>query len=177
MEDVPMRMRKRGIATIVEAIVSSLILIAAFSVGFYFISSPAISHQRYSEDLTKVGYNLLSALASNDGFDKLIYDSQGNMKAGWEQQLKVVIDSLITRNIIFNVTVYEAKLIDDNLTNFVELKILNNATVSNAVDEFGHSNEAAFLKAGENAEASYIYTTKQLHILVVSMKLATLGGA
>ena len=172
-----MRMRRRGVATIVEAIVSSLILIAAFSMGFYFISSPVISHQRYSEDLTKLGYNLLSGLAANDGFDKLIYDSQGNIIVGWEQQLKVVIDSLLPRNIIFNITVYEAKLIDDNLTNFVDLKILNNVTVSNTVDEFGHSNEAAFLKAGENAEASYIYTTKQLHILVITMKLATLGGA
>lgn len=170
-------MKDRGIAAIIEAVVSSLLLIAAFSVGFYLLSTPTISHQRYSEDLTKVGYNLLSALAENDGFDKLMFDSYGKFTVGWEQQLKVVIVSLLPSNIIFNVTVYNATLINDNITNFVELKILNTATVSNVLDESGHSNEAAFLKAGDNAEASYIYTTKHLQILVISIKLATLGGA
>jgi hypothetical protein len=173
MEDVRMRMKRRGIATIVEAIFSSLLLIATFSVGFYLLSSPAISHQRYSEDLTKVGYNLLSTLSANNGFDELMYDSQGNLKVGWEQQLRVVIDSLIAPNIIFNMTVYEAV---NNSQGNVDLKPLNSLIVSNAVDQFGNSNANAFLKAGENAEASYIYTTKQMHILVISIQLATLGG-
>lgn len=168
-------MNKKGIGTIIEAIIASLLLITVFSVSFFLISTPSISHQRYSEDLTKEGYNLLSALAANDGFDGVLYDSKGNLTKGWEQQLTVAINTLIPSNIIFNVTIYEA--VNDTQTNMVVLKILNNATISNTLDNLGHSNEVAFLQAGENAQVSYIYTTKLLHILVIDMKLATLGGA
>ena len=165
-----MRMKKRGIATIIEAVISSLLLIAAFSVGFYFITTTAMSHQRYSEDLTKVGYSLLSDLSANDGFDKLIlFYPNGSVIGGWEQQLKLVINSLIPSNIIFNVTVYKPEV--NNSSGLVDLTPLNTQTISNV------SNETAFLKAGENSEVSYIYTTKDLHILVISMKLAILGGA
>jgi hypothetical protein len=167
-------MKKKGVATIIEAVVASLLLISVFSVSFFLISTPSIPHQRYSEDLTKVGYNLLSGLAVNDGFDGVLYDSNGNMVKGWEQQLTVVINTLIPNNIIFNVTVYEA--LNDPQTNMVIFKILNNATISNTLDNNGHSNELAFLNAGENADVSYIYTTKLLHILVIDLKLATLGG-
>ncbi|MGB9727768.1 MAG: hypothetical protein ACPLZF_05100 [Nitrososphaeria archaeon] len=166
-------MMLKGISRIIESVVAALLILAAFSISSYLTLPPNTPHQRSSEDLTKFGYNLLSSLAVNDGFDKLIFDSNGNLKDGWEQQLKVVINSLIPQNIVFNITVYNATL---NELGFVELKELNTKTISNAVDEFGKANEAVFLKAGENAQVSYVYTTKWMKVIVVEMKLALLGS-
>lgn len=166
-------MMLKGISRIIESVVAALLILAAFSISSYLTLPPNTPHQRSSEDLTKFGYNLLSSLAVNDGFDKLIFDSNGNLKEGWEQQLKVVINSLIPQNIIFNITVYNATL---NELGFVELKELNTKTISNAVDESDKANEAVFLKAGENAQVSYVYTTKWMKVIVVEMKLALLGS-
>jgi len=164
---------RKGISRIIEAVVSSLLILAAFSISYYLTLPPNTPHQRSSEDLKKLGYNLLSSLAANEGFDRLMFDSNGNVKEGWEQQLKVVINSLIPHNIIFNITVYNATL---NSLGFVELIPLNTRVISNAVDEFDKVNEAVFLKAGENAQISYVYTTKWMKVIVVEMELALLGS-
>jgi len=164
----------KAISRIIEAVVVALLILAAFSISSYLILPPNTPHQRASQDLTKFGYNLLSSLAANEGFDQLIYDSSGRLKEGWEQQLKVVINSLIPHNIIFNITVYNATL---NELGFVDLKELNSVAISNAEDEFGRANEAVFLKAGENAQISYVYTTRWMKVIVINMKLALLGSA
>ncbi len=167
-------MSKKGISRIIESVVSALLILAAFTISYYLTLPPNTPHQRASEDLKKFGYNLLSSLAANQGFDRLIFDSSGSVKEGWEQQFKVVINSLIPHNIIFNISIYNATL---NELGFVELVPLNNDVISNAVDEFGKANEAVFLKAGENVQISYVYTTRWMKVIVVEMKLALLGVA
>ncbi|MEM2950966.1 MAG: hypothetical protein QXV52_07715 [Nitrososphaeria archaeon] len=166
-------MRKKGISRIIEAVVASLLILSAFSISYYLMLPQNTPHQRLSEDLKKFGYNLLSSLAANNGFDQLIFDSNGNVKKDWEQQLKVVINSLIPHNIIFSIRVYNATL---NQLGFVELEPLNSVTISNAVDDSGQPNDAIFLKAGENIQISYIYTTRWMKVIVIEMKLALLGG-
>ncbi|MEM3385876.1 MAG: hypothetical protein QXE78_10175, partial [Nitrososphaeria archaeon] len=151
----------------------SLLILAAFTISYYLTLPPNTPHQRSSEDLKKFGYNLLSSLAANQGFDQLIFDSNGNVKVGWEQQFKVVINSLIPHNIIFDISIYNATLSE---LGFVELVPLNNAVISNAVDEFGKVNEVVFLKAGENIQISYVYTTRWMKVIVIEMKLALLGS-
>ncbi|MCX8189107.1 MAG: hypothetical protein N3F64_05300 [Nitrososphaeria archaeon] len=163
----------RGISRIIEAVVSSLLILSAFSISYYLTLPPNIPHQRSSEDLKKFGYNLLSSLAANQGFDQLIFDSSGKVKQGWEQQFKVVINSFMPHNIIFNISIYNATL---NQLGFVELVRLNKAVISNVVDEFGKANEAVFLKAGENVQISYVYTTRWMKVIVIEMKLALLGS-
>ncbi|MEM3826819.1 MAG: hypothetical protein QXZ08_04590 [Nitrososphaeria archaeon] len=163
----------KGISRIIEAVVSSLLILAAFTISYYLTLPPNTPHQRSSEDLKKFGYNLLSSLAANQGFDQLIFDSNGNVKVGWEQQFKVVINSLIPHNIIFDISIYNATLSE---LGFVELVPLNNAVISNAVDEFGKVNEVVFLKAGENIQISYVYTTRWMKVIVIEMKLALLGS-
>ncbi|MEM0385552.1 MAG: hypothetical protein QXS74_00035 [Nitrososphaeria archaeon] len=163
----------KGISRIIEAVVSSLLILAAFTISYYLTLPPNTPHQRSSEDLKKFGYNLLSSLAANQGFDQLIFDSNGNVKVGWEQQFKVVINSLIPHNIIFDISIYNATLSE---LGFVELVQLNNAVISNAVDEFGKVNEVVFLKAGENIQISYVYTTRWMKVIVIEMKLALLGS-
>ncbi|MEM4140301.1 MAG: hypothetical protein QXG36_04285 [Nitrososphaeria archaeon] len=163
----------KGISRIIEAVVSSLLILAAFTISYYLNLPPNTPHQRSSEDLKKFGYNLLSSLAANQGFDQLIFDSNGNVKVGWEQQFKVVINSLIPHNIIFDISIYNATLSE---LGFVELVQLNNDVISNAVDEFGKVNEVVFLKAGENIQISYVYTTRWMKVIVIEMKLALLGS-
>lgn len=167
-------MNKKGISRIIEAVVSALLILAAFSISYFLTLPPNTPHQRASEDLKKFGYNLISSIAANQGFDNLIFDSKGAVKEGWEQQFKVVINSLIPHNIIFNISVYNATL---NNLGFVELVPLNDGIISNAVDEFGKVNEAVFLKAGENVQVSYVYTTRWMKVIVIEMKLALLGVA
>ncbi|MEM4521866.1 MAG: hypothetical protein QW738_01410 [Nitrososphaeria archaeon] len=159
----------KGVVRIIEALASGIIIIAAFTLAYYFIIPPAVSHQRSQEDLIRFGYNLLLALSKNNGFDELIFDENQNIKTNWEQQLKVAINTLVPNNVIFDINVYRPKSSQVGEYNVFDLEKLNNSPISNAENEF-------FLKSGEVAQISYIYTTKHMEILIVELKLSYLGG-
>ncbi len=167
-------MKHRGIARIVEAVFSAILIIAAVSISYHLLIPPNPSTIRSNEELSKFGYSLLSSLGSDNGYDKLLFDKEGNLREGWENDFKVVINSLVPPNIIFNITVYNATV--NSSTGFVDLEKLNTIPISNT-----DSNEV-FLKAGENIQVMYIYTTynsveDKIQIIYIFMKLAVLRGA
>lgn len=157
----------KGVTRIIEALVASLMIIAAFSISYYFITPPAVSHQRTNEALVKLGYNIFSTLSDNNGFDELVYDKNGMLRNDWMQQLKVVMNTLVPNNVIFEINVYNATF--SKTKSFIVLEKLNNSTISNADSE-------AFLKSGETAQITYIYTTKFLKTIVIELRLAYTGG-
>ena len=163
----------KGVARMVEAMISSVMIISAFTVGYYLLTPPSPSHVRNQQELQEFGYNLLSTLESNNGFDTLLFDSKGNQITGWEQQFKVVASSLISPNMIFDIVVYNATY---DSQRFILLVKLNLSPISNVLDGKGNVNTDAFIRAGENAQISTLYTTKKNWILVITMQLAEVGG-
>ena len=115
---------------------------------------------------------MLSSLSANNGLDRLIFDSNWNIRRGWEGDLKVVLNSLVPPNVIFNISIYNATYDEEG---FIKLVRLNRVPISNVV------NEEAFIKAGENVLITYIYTTynpvrDDIIILFIYLRLATLRG-
>jgi hypothetical protein len=170
---------RKGIARMIEAVISAILIIGAFSVSYYLLTPPSPSHIRSGESLSKIGYNILSTLASANGFEMLFASAKGARIVDWEQQLKSTINSLLPANVIFNVTVYrvpEAKLEGHgkdsyfNASYFTPMQKLNRIDISNVVDP------QAFIRAGETAQIIYTYTMKNMTILVFNMRLADLGG-
>ena len=169
----------RGIARMIEAVISAILIIGAFSVSYYLLTPPSPSHIRSNESLSKVGYNLLSTLASANGFEMLFTSAKGKAIADWEQQLKSTVNSVLPSKVIFNITVYKVKNADlktvgkdsfYNASYFVPMQRLNRYNISNVVDP------QAFIRAGETAQVIYVYTMKNMSILVFNMRLADLGG-
>ena len=163
-------MKRRGVARILEAIFSAILIIEAVSIGYVLVKTSNPSIIKSSEELHRLGYSILSSIASNNGLDRLIFDEEWNIRSGWESDLKVIVSSLLPQNIIFNITIYNAS-IDEN--GFVRLEKLNRVPITNVYSE------NAFTHAGENVLVSYVYTSynpikKDIVILFIYMRLAIL---
>jgi hypothetical protein len=68
-------MKKRGISILIEAVVVALMVIAAFSVAYYYITPSNPRLQRSQPDLNKLGFNILNSLAQSHAFDDTIINS------------------------------------------------------------------------------------------------------
>jgi predicted PurR-regulated permease PerM len=161
---------RAGIARMIEAVISAILIIGAFSVSYYLLIPPSASQIRSGESLTKYGYNLLSTLASSNGFERLFIDYHGERVSDWEQQLKSTLNSLLPSNVLFNLTVYKAMEVQGG-NGFVSLIVLNKVPISNVGDP------RSFIDAGETAQITYVYTMKNMTILVFNLRLADIGGA
>jgi len=164
--------KRRGIARILEAVFSAILIIEAVAVGYMLLKTPNPGTTKSTGELYKFGYSMLSSLCTNNGLDGLIFDSNWNIRRGWEGDLKVVVNSLIPPNIIFNISIYNATYDEEG---FIKLTRLNRVPISNVVDE------EVFIKAGENVLITYIYTTynpvkDDIIILFIYLRLATLRG-
>ena len=160
---------RKGIARMIEAVISSVLIVAAFSVSYYFLIPSSVVQMRSDEELSKIGFNLMSGLATNNGFENLLIDGQGRRIGYWEQNLNVTLVSLIPYNIIFDLTVYQASksALSDGLVSLIKL---NAHTISNS------GGSEAFLRAGQTAQIVYVYTMKDSSILVFNLRLAKVGG-
>ena len=165
-------MKRRGVARILEAVFSAVLIIEAVAIGYMLLKTPNPGTTKSTEELYKFGYSMLSSLCANNGLDRLIFDSNWNIRRGWEGDLKVVMNSLVPPNVVFNISIYNATYDEEG---FIKLVRLNRVPISNVVDE------EAFIKAGENILITYIYTTynpvkDDIVILFIYLRLATLRG-
>ena len=166
-------MKRKGVARILEAVFSAVLIIEAVAIGYMLLKTPNPATTKSTEELYKFGYSMLSSLCANNGLDSLIFDSNWNIRRGWEGDLKVVVNSLVPPNVIFNISVYNATYEEEG--GFIKLVKLNHVPISNVVDE------EVFIKAGENVLITYIYTTynpvkDDIIILLIYLRLATLRG-
>jgi len=144
-------MRRKGVSRILEAIFASIMIISASYVAYFLILPPNISIYSSRQELSRLGYSMLDSLASNYGFDQMLFDEEGNLRSGWENDFKIVLSTLLPPNIIFNASVYNATI--EESTGFVVLQKLNSVPITNV------ANQDAFIKAGDNVQIVYIYTT------------------
>ena len=167
-----MRARRRAIARLIEAILAAIVLASSLSVSYFYLVPANPTVVRGSDDLAKMGYDLLSAMASTGGFDTAVVLPNGSVAQGWEQPVRVALGTLLPPGIIFNLTIYEAV----NSTagqNLVDLKVLNNSSITNAqAADFTSGYLGSFLSAGQTAQVTFMYTTKSFFVLVLVLQLA-----
>ncbi|MEM3715050.1 MAG: hypothetical protein QXE05_10070 [Nitrososphaeria archaeon] len=164
----------KAVSKIIEALLSAILIISAFSVSFYLLTPSSASHVRSADELQKFGYALMCKLSYNEAFENIFFDLNGKSYEDWEDRLKIAISSLIPSNIIFDVDVYKSVRPnyggDETITDLVSLKKLNDKRISNTKDE------SIFTYVGATAQVSYIYTLKNMTTLVFELRLADLGG-
>jgi len=172
-------MKRRGFIRTIESFVSILIILSAFVIAYYLVIPENAYMVRMQSDLNKQGYNLIQAIALNNALDKIIFDTNGNVKPGWEVQFKVLFDSMIPKGLIYNITVYKVKKTTTG-DNWVQLDPFNTVKISNT------DSEDTFLNSAEVVLVSYFYTSKVqtsisptekgLCVLLFHLRLAKLGG-
>jgi hypothetical protein len=159
----------KAISKIVESLISAVLIILAFSVSYYLLTPSSASHVRSADELQKFGYDLMSKLSSNDAFESIFFDQNGNPYRDWEDRLKITINSLVPSNIIFEVNVYKSVRPKDGGI-LVTLEKVNDKRISNTEDE------SVFTYVGAVAQITYIYTMKNMTTLVFDLRLGDLGG-
>jgi hypothetical protein len=111
----------------------------------------------------------MSKLSSNEAFESIFFDQNGNPYRDWEDRLKIAINSLLPSNIIFEVNVYKSVRPKDGGI-LVTLEKVNDKRISNTEDE------SVFTYVGAVAQITYIYTMKNMTTLVFDLRLGDLGG-
>ena len=159
----------KAISKIIESLISAVLIILAFSVSYYLLTPSSASHVRSADELQKFGYDLMSKLSSNEAFESIFFDQNGNPYRDWEDRLKITINSLLPSNIIFEVNVYKSVRPKDGGI-LVTLEKVNDKRISNTEDE------SVFTYVGAVAQITYIYTMKNMTTLVFDLRLGDLGG-
>ncbi|MEM3610461.1 MAG: hypothetical protein QW076_06215 [Candidatus Anstonellales archaeon] len=164
----------KAVSKIIEALISTVLIISAFSVSYYLLIPSSASHVRSADELQKFGYNLMRKLSSNEAFENIFLDINGKPHGDWEDRLKIAINSFLPSNVIFEVNVYKSIKPENSeygpITELASLKKVNDKRISNA------DNESVFTYVGATAQVTYIYTMENMTTLVFDLRLADLGG-
>jgi len=169
-----MKPKRRAIARLLEAILASVLLASSLSISYFYLIPANPNIIRGNDDLSKLGFDLLSTLASQGSFDNAIINSTGGAVPGWAQSISVAMQTLLPPGILFNLTVYRMVNYTGSETvggvvmpvqNLITMQVLNSANVTNA-------QPSSFLNAGETAEITFMFTTPSFYILVFDLQLA-----
>ena len=150
--------RRKGVIRVLEALAAVALLLATFAISQYLIVPPNPKIVRLKTDLELMGYNALASVARDGGFDQLLSEPY----PFWCSKLKLILNNILPYGVVFNLTVYKG-----NATS-MQLDPLN--------ESISNTNPEVFLKAGEVAQTTYIYTMRNFTTYIFELKLARLGS-
>ena len=154
------RRPKQGQIRVIEALLSSVIVVAAMTVASGLIQAPSSFSQRRTEDVSRFAYSLLTRLAEADTFDGIMFEG-GNLSQRWEDELQVIVGSMLPSNVFFNMTVYNCTVVGG----IPQESSLASRSLSNAMTP------EVFQTALGVGSADIVYTTKRLWILKIHIDL------
>jgi len=152
---------RRGQTRVIEALLSSVVVVVAMGIASGLIRAPSSFSQRRTDDASRFAYSLLTRLAEADTFDKVMFEG-GNLSAGWEDQLKVIVGSMLPSNAFFNMTIGNCTVVGGA----PQESLLTSRGLSNAMTP------EVFQTALGVGSADIVYTTKTLWILRIHIDLA-----
>jgi len=155
---------RRGQLRVLEATIAAIAIFFSFMTASYFTRNPRSWTVSRSEDLTRLGYNILHSLAVKDVLNKTI--ATGNV--GWELQVNFILQALLPSTTFYNLTVYRVLSLSGNWN--VEYKIYNNVMISNS--ESG----SPFTKTPEVVSVSYLYTSRLGGVYLLVLQLSDVRG-
>ncbi len=152
-----------GQVRLIEILVSLIIIVIAIILVGQITRPPGTPVIRNEAKLIKMGYNLLNYLAEKGIFEEIIESGDG-----WEERMKILIESHLPHGIVFNLTVYNfSKKFD---INDLGLKKMNSIPISNI-------NNIGLAKKVVSIRYSYVCTRTDLNgtILVFDLQLGYRG--
>jgi len=151
---------RRGQTRVIEALLSSIVVVAAMGIASGLIRAPSSFSQRRTEDASRFAYSLLTRLAEADTFDGIMFEN-GNLSAGWEDELKVMVGSMLPSDAFFNMTISNCTVVEG----VPRESLLTARGLSNAMTP------EVFEAALGVGSADIVYTTRTLWILRIHMEL------
>lgn len=126
-----------GQVRLIEVLVSLVIIIVAIVLVGQITRPPGTPVIRNEEKLIKMGYNLLNYLAEKGIFEEIIDSGKG-----WEERMKILIESHLPCGVVFNMTIYGINATKIDLSTLDESKLeqikpetkLNSYSISNIKD-------------------------------------------
>jgi hypothetical protein len=161
---------RSGVLRISEAMLAAGTIVTALLIATTFARSPNPLSSRYGYSLEKVAYDVLDVFAREGVPDAAMFDESGKLLSSprWEQSLKVTLQGLLPRDIVFDLEVYNVTY--DRANNTTQLVKLNSVGITNA------QSEKAFVESGNVANALRPYTCRKFWVLVLKLTLAEMGG-
>lgn len=116
-----------------------------------------------SEDLTRLGYNILHSLAVTEVLNKTIATG----KVGWEGQVNFILEALLPTTTFYNLTVYKVLTLSNGWN--TGYQVYNKVMISNA------QSGSTFTNSPEVVSVSYLYTSRvgEVYLLVLQLSDTT----
>jgi len=153
---------KKGQFRIIEALISSIIVIIAFIAAVQLQQLPRIWVMREKSDLEEMGFNILTYLAEKGVLERVIRPDNED----WEKDMCLVLKILLPPMLYFNMSVFEIK-VSENGTVFIEP--VNDDLITNTPREGSE-------RVPEMVSVTYVYTTKTGRIYLIVLSLTRSKG-
>ena len=162
--------KSSGIVRVTEAILATGTIIAALLIGVNLARQQSPFSTRFALNLENVGYDTLNTFTRENVMDKAMFDTDGNLLSSpqWEQNLKITLQGVLPKNLIYKLEVYNMSYNRSNDT--IIPVMLNNIDISNA------QSENDFIETGKVAVAIRTYNCKKYWVLFLRLSLVE-GGS
>jgi len=151
-----------GQVRLIEVLVSLTIIVVAIILVGQITRPPGTPRVRSETKLIKLGYNLLNYLAEKGVFEEIIESGDG-----WEERMKILIQSHLPYGVVFNLTIYNfSKTFSTEPT----LEKLNEYPISNIDD-------ISLAKTVVSIKYSYVCTRTKINgsIIIFNLQLGYRG--
>lgn len=159
------RRRRRGQLRVLEATIAAIAIFFSFLTASYFTRNPRAWTVSRSEDLTRLGYNILHSLAVTDVLNKTIATG----KVGWEQQVNFIMEALLPTTTFYNLTVYKVLTLSNGWNTVYQ--VCNKVMISNA------QSASTFTQSADVVSVSYLYTSRLGEVYLLVLHLSDSRGA
>ncbi|MEM2305941.1 MAG: hypothetical protein QXK51_11425, partial [Candidatus Methanomethylicia archaeon] len=109
-------MNSKALLRMIEAILAAIIILTSFTLSYYYSAPPNPFTVRAKGDLEKLAYDVLHRLAEEKAFDEAIKEP-----SIWMNELAAALRTLLPKNIIYNLTIYQAVKSTENNVNLIPI--------------------------------------------------------
>ena len=152
---------------ILEAMLAALVLMITITIAMNMMKAPSPLSSKGKNELTQFGYDFLIKLTDAQLLDEVMFE-RGTMRQGWEERMKVLINSMIPANLFYNMTIYNTTYVEHFDFGDPVLVKINTVQITN-------TGSASFTEGLEVASADAIYTTQNFRVLRIHLDLVNVG--
>jgi hypothetical protein len=158
------RPSRGGQLRVIEATIAAIVIFFSFLTASYFMRNPRIWTTSRTEDLTRMGFNILHSLSVTD----VLNNTVASHKIGWEDQLNFVLEAFLPSTTFYNMTIY--KVLSNSGTWTTVYQPFNAMKITNT------ESSEAFTRSPEVVSVSYLYTSKNGEVYLLVLELSEISG-
>ncbi|MEM0211923.1 MAG: hypothetical protein QXO74_02850 [Candidatus Methanomethylicia archaeon] len=154
-------MNRIGQFRIIETLITIFLVIGSMIIAVNLQKVPSSWITYSGEDLKNMAFNILCEISI-----PIIEHEIFNQNENWENNIFFALNTLIPKNIYFNITIYEVLPMDSNVS---LLKVVNRIPITNVpINYYGRIMEAK--------SAIYVHTSMDGRVYMIVLTLIRGGG-